>query len=65
MKTYKVPVVFTSWGLVEVEAENKEDLLRKLNDYDYVCEMPLPDEPEYVEESFEIDFDALDHYIGE
>lgn len=66
MKKYKVPVVFMSWGLVEVEAENKQDLLKKLNDADFVNEeMPLPDDPEYVEDSFEVDFESLDHYVGE
>lgn len=66
LKTYKVPVVYQSWGLVEVEAANKEDLLKKLNSPEYVMEkMPLPDNPEYVEDSFEIDFESLDHYVGE
>lgn len=65
-KKYKVPVLFMSWGLVEVEAEDKEDLLKKLKDPDFVNEeMPLPDDQDYVEDSYEIDFDSLDHYVGE
>lgn len=55
MQTFKVPVLFQSWGLVEVEAENKEELLKKLSDEDYLYEMPLPAYPEYVDGTYEID----------
>lgn len=65
MKQFKVPVLFMSWGLVEVEAKNKEDLLKKLNDSEFVNEMSLPDDSDYVEDSFEVDFESLEHYTGE
>lgn len=61
-KTYRVPVVFQSWGLVDVEAVNRDDLLKKLNDKRFVDEMSLPDKSDYVDDSFEIDFESLGHY---
>lgn len=62
MKTFSVPVVFQCWGTVEVEAENKKDLLRKLKDRDFVDLMLLPEEWDYVEDSYEIDFDNLEEF---
>ena len=60
MKTYKVPVVYQVWGLVEVEAENRADLERKLKDEEFVQEMPLADDPDYIDESYEIDWEGLE-----
>lgn len=62
LKTYKVPVVYQSWGIVEVEAESLDDLKQKLNDPDFIHEMPLPYEPDYVEDSYEIDHDSIAFY---
>lgn len=58
MKTFKVPVLYQVWGLVEVEAESKEALLQNLSDPEFIRNMSLPDEPEYVEDSFEIDTES-------
>lgn len=62
MSTYKVPVVYQVWGLVEVEAENKADLIKKLKDAEFVAEMPLADNPEYIDDSYEIDWEGLDNH---
>lgn len=61
---FTVGAVFQSWGYLKVEAENKEELLKKLNDRNYVDSLSLPDFPEYVDESFEIDFDGLNDLNG-
>lgn len=58
MKTFKVPVLYQSWGLVEVEAENKKDLLQKLSNEAFLYEMPLPSQPEYVDGTYKIDKDS-------
>lgn len=58
MKTYKVPTVFNAWGVVEVKAENKEDLERKLNDKEFMDELPLPTEWEYVYDTYEVDYES-------
>lgn len=62
--SYEVPVTFMCVGIVKVEANNKEDLLEKLNNKTFVDEMPLPDKHEYLEGSYLVDFDVLEHFIG-
>lgn len=59
-KIFKIPVSYSVWGIVEVEAKNEEELLLKLKDCSFVSEMPLPYHPEYVEDSYEIDFESID-----
>lgn len=59
MQTFKVPVLYQAWGVVEVEAESKETLLKDLENPDFIRAMSLPNEPEYVEDSFEIDTDSF------
>ncbi|MGF7010555.1 hypothetical protein M2146_001079 [Lachnospiraceae bacterium PF1-22] len=55
---FDVPVTYESWGLVKVKANSKSDLLRKLNNPDFIAKMPLPVNPEYLDESYRIDFDS-------
>lgn len=62
MKQYVVPVTYESWGKVIVEAKDKKELLEKLNNGDFIHEMSLPLEPEYIDDSYEIDFDSLDGF---
>ena len=50
MKTFKIPVTWGSWGIVEVEAETLDEALNKFDrDED---EYSLP-EAEYIDGSFE------------
>ena len=50
MKTFKIPVTWGSWGIVEVEAETLDEALNKFDrDED---QYPLP-EAEYIDGSFE------------
>ncbi len=49
MKTYKVPVVWTMMAYVEVEAESLDEAINE------VMNAPLPDNGEYLEDSFEVD----------
>ena len=54
MKTYKIPVTWREYGYVTVEAESKEEAIELAHDAD------LPsDTSEYLEGSFEIDYDAI------
>lgn len=57
MKEFKVAVTYSNWGIVTVEAKDMDELKEKLKDREFIDEMPLPDEPEYVECSYEIDED--------
>lgn len=51
MKTYKIPVVWQMMGTVEVQAESLDDAVDKVLDTD----VPLPEDGEYIEASFEVD----------
>lgn len=57
---FKVPVTYEVYGVVEVEAESIDDLMKKLDDTDFVNEMPLPDNPDYVDGTYSIDKDTLE-----
>ena len=51
MKTYNIGVVWQMYGTVEVEANNLEEAIHILHSTD----VPLPENGEYIEGSFEID----------
>jgi hypothetical protein len=54
MNTYKVPVTWREYGYVIVKADSIDDAIQKAHDED------LPhDNSEYLEGSFEIDYDAV------
>lgn len=57
MKTYKVPVVYTMYGYVEVEAESVDDAIDEVENGG--SDIPLPSVSDYVEGSFEVDRDGL------
>lgn len=59
-KLFKVPVIYTVTGDVEVKAKDFKDLMTKLNDEEFVHEMKLPDETDYLCDSYRIDFDGID-----
>lgn len=63
MKTFKVPVSYEVYGYVEVEAKDLDDLKEKLNNDEFVSNMPLPDNPEYVDSSYEVNMDVLEDLI--
>jgi hypothetical protein len=56
---YRVPVVYSSYGIVKVNAKNKQDLIDKLSDKEFLAKMPLPDKPAYLDDSFKIDVEGL------
>lgn len=62
MKEFKVPVVFMSGGFISVQAESIEDLYKKLEGVEFVNNLPLPTDPEYVEDSYQIDFEGIEHH---
>ena len=54
MKTYKIPVTWTEYGYITIQAENESEAISAAHDAD------LPsDTSEYLEGSFEIDYDAI------
>ena len=57
MTTFKIPVEYKVWGLVEVQADSLEEAFTyAINNID---ELELPDRPEYVEDSYEIAADNI------
>lgn len=50
-KKFKIPVTWEVFGEMEIEAENLEEA------YDIARESPLPEDGEYISESFQIDYD--------
>ena len=54
MKTYKIGVVWQMYGTVEIEANNLEQAIHILHSTD----VPLPENGEYIEGSFEVDVEG-------
>lgn len=52
---FSVPVTYEMWGRVSVHAKDERDLAKKLSLKNFIEEMPLSDDPEYVENSYKID----------
>lgn len=57
-KTFSVAVTWEVWGRIEVEAKDKDELMQKLKDRDFVENLPLSPELNYVDDSYKIDFDS-------
>lgn len=57
MKTYKIPVVWSNWGLIEIEANNLEEAVQKVLSPD--CGLPPGF---YLEDSLEVDHEAINDY---
>ena len=58
MKTYRVPVVYQMFGYVEMEADSIDDAVKKV--HNNIDSIPLPNDADYVEGSFEIDYEGVD-----
>ena len=52
---FKIPVVWTVCGTMEIEADSLEDAVLKAEDE------PLPTDNDYLEGSFEVDHAALEY----
>lgn len=58
MKKFKIPVSWEMYGYVEVEAKTAEKALEKaLTIENELTGFPLPDNGEYIDDSFKIDED--------
>lgn len=56
LKTYHIPVEYSMYGTVPIEAETLEDAVHQFMEKDDV--LPLPDNPEYIDGSFRISTDS-------
>jgi hypothetical protein len=57
-KEFKIPVIYETWGIIHVQADSLEDAISKVEtDPDHY---PLPYDPQYIEGSFQIDYDGVE-----
>lgn len=56
---FSIPVAYEMWGRVNVQAKDERDLAKKLQSKEFINEMPLPDDPSYVDDSYEIDTEGI------
>lgn len=56
MKNYKIPVVWQSWGIVEVKANSLEEAMDKAR------AGSLPRNGAYIDDSFEVDLEGVATY---
>ena len=54
-QTYRIPVVWESWGVLSIDAGSLEQAAALALD----SEMPLPDQKEYVDESIRVDWESV------
>ncbi len=57
MNTYKIPCTWTMYGTYEIEASNIEEAAEKAR------HLPLPENAEYIEDSFNVDTDLIHELI--
>ena len=55
LRTYNIPVVWRSWGLLTIEAESLVEAIEEANSPGTA----LPATSEYIDGSFEIDTDGI------
>lgn len=55
-KSYRIPVEFSSWGLIEVEAENIAEAIEKAD------LAPLPTDADYIDGSFSIEYSGISSF---
>lgn len=51
-KIFEIPVIYSSWGIVNIVASSIEEATK------LALDSPLPYDPEYIEDSLQIDYDS-------
>lgn len=59
-KTWKIPVVWQSWGVMEIEAASFEEAVEKA-----LGDEPLPTDYTYVDDSCQVDNEQVDENQNE
>ena len=61
-KTFKLPVTWECYGMVEIEADTIEDAVMKFEETEE--DIPLPTESDYVEGNFRLsaDYDDIEYF---
>ena len=50
MAKFKIPVEWSVYGVVEIEADSMEEAVNKFDET--IDDIPLPDQSEYIDDSF-------------
>lgn len=58
-----VPVAYAVYGTVPLVFDTLEDMTIKLNNREFISDMPLPDDPSYTEDSYCVDYEVLQEMI--
>lgn len=56
MQTYKIPVTWESWGILNIEADSLQEALEKAD------VVGLPKNGEYIDDTFEVDYAGIPMY---
>lgn len=59
MKTFRLPVEWSVYSFVEIEAETIKDAVKKFHEVE--DDLPLPTEPEYIDGSFKLSTQGFNH----
>ena len=57
METFKIPVAYQAYGYVEVQSFSLKDAVKYAERH--LDELPLPKDPQYLEDSYQIDYDGI------
>lgn len=63
MKTWKIPIVWSMMGYIKVEADTLAEAIEIAKDEDGI--IPIPDNGEYLEESWEVDMAEDEEFLRE
>ena len=61
-KSYKIPVIYCNWGLVDVMGKSLEDAMKIAIDNTNM--LPLPEYPDYMDDSIMVDIDVIEKDIN-
>lgn len=59
----KVAVEFKAIGTLDLEFDSLEEVNEKIQNKDYIADLPLPSDWSYLEDSFYIDYEGLSETI--
>ena len=63
MKKFEIPCLWKMYGYVKVEAETLQKAIKEAEGPN--CPIPLPEDSWYLEDSFEVDVEAIGEVLSE
>lgn len=60
----KIPVTYRSFGEVELTFDSIKEMKKKLTDKNFIAEMELPENPVYIEDSYEVDIEEIEYQLS-